>query len=143
MNIARHVILVVCLTMAGAAACLTGQQHFSEPEDPLLGVIFGAIAILAVVGVLGFVAQFFAKRTSRVLLSIFFGFLAGIMATNFICDIVGGETYSSLSGYIVNYGLMLLFFCLSVGGLALLQISGLQNNSLQASATMPRVLMEP
>ena len=140
MNMARHVILVVCLIMSVVSACLTGWQHFSAPKDQLLGVIFGAVVLLAGIGILGFVTQFFARRTSRVLLSIFFGFLAGIMATNFVCDIIDGTTYSSPSGYLTGYGLMLLFLSLAVTGLVLLQISDsseLQNKALQATAAAP------
>lgn len=117
MRLVYHIVFVICILAVATAACLHGSQHFSHPQDEMPRILFSALTFLAAVGILGFVTQFFARRTSQVLSSLFFGFLAGIMATNFVAEIISGTHYSSPSGYFISYGLMLIFFSLSVFGL--------------------------
>ena len=120
-----------------------GQQHFSEPRDELVGTLFCAFVVLSTIGVVGFMTQFFAGRTSLVLTSIFYGFFAGTVATNFVVNIVTGTKYPTWRDYLMSYGLMLLFIGLAVGGLILFQIPSsnkLQNKSLESTATDPGVL---
>ena len=136
MKLAHHIIFIVCILTVVTAACLHGSRYFSHQEDEVPRILFSALTFLAVVGILGFATQFFARRTSRVLSSIFFGFLAGIMATNFVAEILSGTRYSSLSGYLVSYGLMLLFFGLSVIGLVLLY-KVMPNTALEPTPTAP------
>jgi hypothetical protein len=113
-TIANHLAFVLCVLIAIASAFVMGRQHFSEPQDDLEGVLFGALAVLATVGVLGFITQFFAQRTSRVLSSVFFGYFAGIVATNIIINIVSGAKYTSLAYALMGYGLMFLFLGLAI-----------------------------
>ena len=110
MRLARHIVFIVCILMVATSVWLHGSQHFSSPQNELSRVLFWALVFQSAVGVLGFVTQFFARRTGRVLSSVFFGFLAGIMATNFISEVASGTEYFSASGYFINYGLM-IFFC--------------------------------
>lgn len=130
MKSARVTIFAVCILTVTASAYLKGCQYFSKSHNQLSEVIFCALIFLVGIGLLGFIMQFFAKRTAQVLFSVFYGFLAGIMATNFISEMVSGTTYSSTSVYFISYGLMLLFFALAVVGLVLCQIpspNALQN----------------
>src|SRR5258707_15867243 len=99
MRIVRHTIFVVRLAMAVAGAALTRQQHVLRPQDQLLEVVFWALVVLAAVGMLALVAQFFAKRTASISACVFFGFLAGIMATNFLTDAVSGTRFTTITGY--------------------------------------------
>lgn len=124
MRLVRHIIFIACLVMAAAGAALTAQQHFAKPEDQLGQVIFWALLLVAGVGSLSFVVQFFAERAAQVLSCLFFGFLAGIMATNFVTDIASGTTFPSVTGYLTSYGLELFFLALSIVGLVLFQPSG-------------------
>gem|GEM_PF-2627339 len=134
MRLTRHIIFIVCILTVATSACLHGSQHLSPPQSELSRVLFWALVFQTAVGVLGFVTQFFARRTGRVLSSIFFGFLAGIMATNFISELTSGTAYSSPSGYFISYGLMLLFFVLAVVGLVLFQIDEWPNKSPEPTA---------
>jgi hypothetical protein len=117
MRLVHHIVFVVCILAVATAACLHGSRFFSHPQDEMPRILFSALTFLAAVGIFGFVTQFFARRTSRVFSSMFFGFLAGIMATNFVAEIISGTQYLSPSGYFISYGLMLIFFGLSVLGL--------------------------
>jgi uncharacterized membrane protein YoaK (UPF0700 family) len=119
MRVARHIIFIVCLALAGAGAVLTARQHLARPEDRASQVVFWAVLLLAGAGALGFVLQFFAQRAARVVTCLFFGFLAGLMATNFVTDVASSVTFTSVTGYLVNYGLELLFVALPVVGTAL------------------------
>ena len=121
MRIVRHTIFVVRLAMAVAGAALTRQQHVLRPQDQLLEVVFWALVVLAAVGMLALVAQFFAKRTASISACVFFGFLAGIMATNFLTDAVSGTRFTTITGYLTSYGLELVFVALAVAGLVLFQ----------------------
>ena len=113
-TIANHLAFVLCVLIAIASAFVMGRQHFSAPQDDLEGVLFGALAVLATVGVLGFITQFFAQRTSRVLSLVFFGYFAGIVATNIIINMVSGAKYTSLADALMGYGLMFLFLGLAI-----------------------------
>jgi hypothetical protein len=140
MRSARQIVFVVCILLALTSALAVGKQHFSQPRDELFGILFCALVILATIGILGFITQFFAERTSLFLASVFYGFFAGLVATNIIFNIVTGVNYSSLSDCLVGYGLMLLFLGLAVAGLILFQFPSsnkLQNKSLEPTATAP------
>lgn len=137
MKLLRHTIFVVCILTVGTFACLHGYRNSSHPPSEMGRILFCALAFLTAVGILGFIMQFFARRTGQVLSSVFFGFLAGIMATNFIAEIVAGTTYSSIIVYSISNGLMLLYLGMAVVGLALFQISNsyeLQNKSPEPCA---------
>jgi hypothetical protein len=123
MKLARYIIFTVCILTVTTSACLHGNRYYLHPQDALERIVFCALVFLTTVGVLGFVAQFFARRASKVLFLIFFGFLAGIMATNFISEIATGTEFSSLKVYFISYGLMLLFFVLAIAGLVLFEFS--------------------
>jgi hypothetical protein len=107
--------------MAVVGAALTRQQHVLRPQDQILEVVLWALVVLAAVGMLALVAQFFAKRTASISACVFFGFLAGIMATNFLTDAVSGTQFTTVTGYLTSYGLELLFVALAVAGLVLFQ----------------------
>ncbi len=121
MKTVRHTLLIVCLAMAVTGAVLTRQQRVLRPQDQILDVVFWALVVLIGVGMLALVAQFFAKRIASVSACVFFGFLAGIMATNFISDAVSGTRFATVIGYLTSYGFELLFVALAVAGVALFQ----------------------
>jgi hypothetical protein len=135
-----HIAFILCILIATASACVLGHQHFSKPHYELIGVLFGALAVLVGIGVVGFITQFFARRVSLVFSFVFFGYFAGMVATNFIINLVSGTKYSSSSDSLKGYGIMLLFLGLAVAGLILFQASAstnLQNKSQEASAPAP------
>jgi hypothetical protein len=121
MRIIRNTLLVVCLAMAVTGALLVRQQRVLRPQDQVLDIVFWALAILVAVGMLAFAAQFFARRTASISACLFFGLLAGIMATNFLTDAVSGTKFTTITGYLTSYGLELFFVVLSVAGLVLFQ----------------------
>jgi len=123
MRIVRHTIFGVCLATAVAGAVLTRHQHVLRPQDQLLAVVFWALVVLAAVGTLTLVAQFFAKRTASISACLFFGFLAGIMATNFLTDAVSGTRFTTITGYLTSYGLELFFVALAVAGVILYHLA--------------------
>jgi len=123
MTLARHIIYILCVTTAVAGAVMKGGQHSDGTDVHLQQVLFCALCFLAGIGVLGFALQFFMKRAGHILTCIFFGFLAGIMATNFIAEVASGTTFDSVVGYVASYGLMLFLFGLSVAGLTLLWLT--------------------
>ena len=121
MRFVRYTIFALCLAVAAAGAVSAGLQHSEKPQDQLLQVIFWALVVLTAIGTLALVAQFFAKRTASVSACLSFGFLAGIMATNFLADAVSGTRFTTITGYLTSYGLELLFVALSIAGLVLSQ----------------------
>jgi len=112
------VIFAVCLTLSIAVVV---WGYFQEKDDQLTEVLYCTLCVLMSIGILAFVLQFTKKRISSILACVFFGFLAGIMATNFVSDVVLGVTYESWIGYLVGYGPMVFFFVLPIAGIALIQ----------------------
>jgi hypothetical protein len=120
-TLARHIIFLLCIVTVVIAAVVTKALQHSESADPhLRQVLFCALCFLAGSGVIAFALQFFMKWVGHILTCMFFGFFAGIMATNFISEVASGTTFSSLPVYLASYGLMIFFFGLSVVGLILL-----------------------
>ena len=140
MRLAYHLVFFECIAVAAIATFVSARQYFDHSRDQLSAVSFCAICLLLVIGALAYILQFFAKRTGRILAFMFFGFLAGMMATNFISEIVSGTTYPSVSGYLNNYGLMLFVLSMAVAGLTLSDIScsrDLQNTDSPANGGQP------
>jgi hypothetical protein len=129
MALARHLIFLLCLAAVTAAIIIAVVQSSDGVDVHLRQVVFCALCFLAVIGALGFILQFFFERTAQIMASIFFGFLAGIMATNFISEIISRTTYSSLASCLTSYGLMVLLFGLSVTGLILLWVEGTRSRT--------------
>ncbi len=119
MTIARHVIFALCLALAIAAVILTAPAYFENRSDQFMQVLFCALCVLISIGILAFLLQFVMRRISTILTSVFFGFLAGVMATNFASDVVSQITYDSWAGYLMGYGMMALVFALAIAGLVL------------------------
>ncbi len=134
MTLSRHIISLLCVATAVVAAVLTGIQLSEGAQVQLKLVVFCALCFLAGVGVLGFALQFFTKNAGHILNCIFFGFFAGIMATNFIADVASGTTFHSLSGYLISYGFMVFFFALPVVGLILLWRTEVKGTAGQCAA---------
>jgi hypothetical protein len=118
MRISRHVIFVVCLTLSIAVVV---WGYFEEKDDQLIEVLYCALCVLMSIGILAFVLQFITKRISSIMTYVFFGFFAGISATNFIFNVVSRITYESWIGYLADYGPMAFFFVLPIAGIALIQ----------------------
>lgn len=116
----RNLILTVCVAVTVVGVIIHWHTYFSKQRDASDEIVFWALFIAASLGSLGLVLQLLATRVAQVLTCLFFGFLAGIMATNFARDIAEGTVFS-MAGYFVSYGLEVLFLALSVIGLILFQ----------------------
>ncbi len=120
MNIARHTILLLATAAAVACAFLVGRQHIAEPDDQFMEILFCATCVLAVSGALASVLQFVVRQVGSALAYVFFGFFAGLMATNFASEVVSGTRFSDVPA---DFGLMILLFAVSVAGITLIQIT--------------------
>jgi hypothetical protein len=123
MRITRHIVFLLAVAAAAVCAVLVGKQHFAEPEDDFAEVLFCATCVLTGMGALGFVVQFCLPRVGSLLAYLFFGFLAGMMATNFVAEVVSGTRFADVP---TDYGLMILLFTVAVAGSVLVQTTDRQ-----------------
>ena len=121
MRILRNIIFFICLILSIIAAVLCGRQYFEDKSDQLMEVIFSALCLLSGIGILSILMRYIWKRIGDILAYLFFGFLAGLMGTNIISDLLSGIRYDSLKEYLSSYVLMILIFGLSISGIYLVQ----------------------
>ena len=120
MKIARHTILFLATAAAAVCAFLVRQQHIAEPDDQFMEILFCATCVLAASGGVAFLLQFVFRQAGSALAYVFFGYFAGLMATNFVSEVVSGTRFSDVPG---DFGLMILLFAVSVAGIFLIQIT--------------------
>ena len=120
MKIARHTVLFLATAAAAVCAFLVRQQYIAEPDDQFMEILFCATCVLAGSGALAFLLQFVVRPVGSALAYVFFGFFAGLMATNFVSEVVSGTRFSDVPA---DFGLMILLFAVSVAGIILIQIT--------------------